>query len=354
MAWTTIDADTSWQELAIAQEIATAYNKRVAALTSAEQTATGVSAIAPDQTMTVSEFVLAVQSGIEAMARYWGDKNRTLIGVEHSTLLFTNFASVTEMMTAAGLTESGYWRRIAEGGTQPSAWTNYTAEGWSYGKITDKDLAGPWLWIDLETALTALTRRYSNGTGAFPFSSVGYNASFGYGPSNGSTPPSPGILSWEQGWGADGYSVFKYSENNTSNPVDPNSCYWILDLDTAYSDYSVTGMSQESKTVTLYGFYSFYWSSMFSNVQGSPSWTPGMGITGLDDLSEGDNPVAALDSYTGTDTTATLRSCPALSSWSISGYVPWPATAYDNGQSMSLESISVNILFPVIDYHFDP
>ncbi len=352
MGWTTITADTSWQELSIAQEIATAYNKRVAALSETERTDAEVDEIKPSDAMTVFDFVHAVQTGIEAMARYWGDKDRVLINVSPDTLSFTNFSSVSEMMTAAGLTQPGYWRRIEEGGTQPEDWESYTATGWSYGKITDKDLAGPWLFIDLQVALSALTRRYSDGPYAVPVSWKGYHASFDYGPLQGSTP-SPGGLTWETGYGVDGYSVYKYMENNTSNPVDPSACFWILELSAAYRECTITDMSSEEKTVTLYGYYTFIRLAMLSNSSVSPSWTPGMGI-GLGELSEGDGLVVALSEYTGTDTSTTLLSCPALGSWSIEGYVPWPATTSTNGQSSSFETIVVNVLFPVIDYQFDP
>jgi hypothetical protein len=156
MGWTTIDGNTSWQELAIAQEIATAYNKRVSALSEDEGTAAGVSEITPAETMTVFDFVSAIQNGIEAMAPYWGDPGQALYG---STVVPSNYADAQSLLASAGLTESGGWRRIADGGTQPDGWTAYTAPGWSYGKIADKDLAGPWLFIDLQLALSAMTRQ---------------------------------------------------------------------------------------------------------------------------------------------------------------------------------------------------
>lgn len=155
MSWSTIDADTSWQSLTIAQEIATAYNKRADAC--------GVAHITADSAVTVFDFILAAQTGIETMAVSFGSPSDALTG---RTTLPANWGTVAAMMTAAGLTATGYWRRIAEGGSCPVPWTNYTASGWSYGKITDKDLAGPWLFKDLQVALTVLTRIY--GFGATP------------------------------------------------------------------------------------------------------------------------------------------------------------------------------------------
>lgn len=149
MAFSSITGDTSWQDLTIALQIRVAYNKR--------RTACGLSTMStPDQSVTVWDFVRACQDGIEEMATMWGDKDTAITSGE--TSLPNNFTSIGAMFTAAGLTGSNGWRRIAEGGSQPDPWTDYGAAGWSYGKITDKDLAGPWLFQDLMTALQGLTR----------------------------------------------------------------------------------------------------------------------------------------------------------------------------------------------------
>lgn len=167
MAWKPVTAATSWQDLAVASEIALAYDRRVSILTTTERTAAGVSLLYPsgdpseaDQVFTL---VKALQTGIAKLYSYFSDPTAALSG---STSYPANYASAAAMFTAAGLTSSGYFRRIAEGGTQPAAWTNYTATGWSYGLIQSGDLAGPWLWIDLQAALTALTRRIYSITSA--------------------------------------------------------------------------------------------------------------------------------------------------------------------------------------------
>jgi hypothetical protein len=151
MAFTLIDSDTSWQSLAIAQEIATSYNFR--------RSLCGLSTIAaPDENTEVFDFVLAVQTGIEEMANdIWLNNSASLSAYVGQSALPTAM-SLPQAMTLAGLTESGYWRRIADGGTQPADWTDYGATGWSYGKMVDKDLAGPWLFKDIQLALSALTR----------------------------------------------------------------------------------------------------------------------------------------------------------------------------------------------------
>lgn len=161
--WTTIDANISWQLLSIAQELATAYNKRADVAGSATiEAALGVSVI--DTNVSVFDFVSAMQSGIEAIATYFADADQPLSG---GTTLPSGYAGTSAAMTDAGLTASGYWRRIADGASNPNDWTNYNASGWSYGRITDKDLAGPWLFADLQTALSGLTRvvRLVPGTG---------------------------------------------------------------------------------------------------------------------------------------------------------------------------------------------
>lgn len=160
MAFLSIDSDTSWQDLAVAEQLATSYNLR--------RSVFGLSTVsAPTQASQVFAFVQALQNGIEEMIGYnyygYGAYYGWLINIAALSTYsgqasFPSPMTLASGMTAAGLTASGYWRRIAEGGTQPSTWTNYSASGWSYGKITDKDLAGPWLFKDLQIALSILTR----------------------------------------------------------------------------------------------------------------------------------------------------------------------------------------------------
>lgn len=151
MAFTLIDGDTSWQDLAIAQEIATSYNLR--------RSLCGLSTIsAPTEDVEVFDFVLSVQTGIEDMlGSIWIDPSTSLASLLGQADYPTPLTEA-QTMTAAGLTESGYWRRIADGGTQPASWTDYNASGWSYGSIQNKDLAGPWLFQDIQSALAILTR----------------------------------------------------------------------------------------------------------------------------------------------------------------------------------------------------
>jgi hypothetical protein len=160
MAFTSIDGDTSWQDLAIAEELAASYNLR--------RQVFGLSTVAtPTQATQVYAFVRALQEGVEELMSYNYYGYGAYYGWLSPASALSSYAgqssypspmTIAAAMTAAGLTASGYWRRIAEGGTQPATWTNYSAAGWSYGKVTDKDLAGPWLFKDLQLALSVLTR----------------------------------------------------------------------------------------------------------------------------------------------------------------------------------------------------
>lgn len=154
MSWTSITSNTSWQDLAVAQELATAFNRR-AFVCSASTIETLLSVSSIDSSVQVRSFVRALQEGIESLAASFANPSATLTG---QSSILAAYGSLSAAMTAAGLTASGYWRRIAEGGSAPSDWSDYSAAGWSYGKISDKDLAGPWLFKDLQLALSALKR----------------------------------------------------------------------------------------------------------------------------------------------------------------------------------------------------
>ena len=340
MGWTGIDVDTSWQDLTIAQEIATAYNKRVAALTATEQTATGVSAITPAETMTVYDFVLAVQTGIEAMATYWAAPD--------GSGLQDNFASVAAAMSDAGLTESGYWRRIAEGGTQPSAWTTYNAAGWSYGKITDKDLAGPWLWIDIQNALENMKRRAWYLKGA-----AGYNAAIDAGVTGSfeqsvynsewetsyPTPPSFDIDSATSGIYEEGfYGAAKLRNGPASN--------WTYSTQAAcFRNILTVPCSSHTKNVRLLGKYDY----VFLN--DSPLWATGFGL----------NPtyatVVEIDSVSSnTATSVELKNLPAITAWGdLLDYIPWPSDPASEGDyKINSEDLKVTDMCVIVDYQFDP
>lgn len=196
MAFTAIDSDTSWQDLAIAEELANSYNLR--------RSLCGRSTVsAPTQDDEVFDFVQALQNGIEEMADDLWINNGSALSTYEEQSSYPTTMSLAQAMTAAGLTASGYWRRISEGGAQPSTWTNYSAAGWSYGNITDKDLAGPWLFKDLQLALSALTRAKLTHTQ--------YREKYGTQSYSGASMPSYSLsfASWTTGTKAPYYLVIK-------------------------------------------------------------------------------------------------------------------------------------------------
>lgn len=367
MGWTAITTDTSWQELAIAQEIATAYNKRVAALTSAEQKAAGVSEIAPSENMTVFDFVSAVQTGIEAMAPYWGDPGQALYG---STVVPSNYADAQSLLASAGLTESGGWRRIADGGTQPEDWTSYTAPGWSYGKIADKDLAGPWLFIDLQLALSAMTRqllsssRCSARRHRLPESSSSYYGSW----------PDPIIpFNRDQGivyagifgssaMGAEKWFARVPGENPPYDHVSLfgyNLSVWGYQGDWI-SDCSVRISGDAEKDVTVLG-KAYIFGGGYNGID-PVSWSTdlgtGWGGTDDDDL---DNATVHVFKFVGStlNTSVSYSAPPQLEqNWTTWGDVlasiPAPPMPPDNSSNERFLYYYTAVVAVAVDHHFDP
>lgn len=245
MAWTSITSDTSWQDLSVANEIATAYNKRAAVVGEDKlETRLGVTSIGTG--VSVYSFVRSCQTGIQALALKFADPDATLTGLSASP---AKYASVSAMMTDAGLTKSGYWRRIADDGSNPNPWTSYSATGWSYGLITSKDLAGPWLFKDIQTALTKLTRIIKPISPSSPTQDhpdTYYESSFNVyatpGPSLPPGVPQDYLPDWFEGYNFwsrlahrdvfDDYSTFQFNES------------------AAYSK-TITGLTDESKTAKL-------------------------------------------------------------------------------------------------------
>lgn len=155
MAFTTITADTALNDLDLALEVAVAINKRCVAI--------GNSAIfspLPAEGTNLKTFVRQAQTAVEgllsAAGRFFCDPSSTLAG--QSTL--PSAWGVSAGMSAAGLTASGYWRRVPSGDTPPTAaqWPTYGWAGYSYGKCAEYDILGPWLWADLFAALSKITR----------------------------------------------------------------------------------------------------------------------------------------------------------------------------------------------------
>lgn len=151
MAFTTITGSTTCNQRSLALEIAVALNKRCAVA--------GVSGVTvPSVGTNHKTFLRAAQLKVEAVATAFTDPAATLTGQPSLPASWTLSAA----MTAAGLTTSGYWRRIPSGGSLPATWSTYGDAAYSYGPAQDNDLIGPWLFADLMAALSKLTRHVSS------------------------------------------------------------------------------------------------------------------------------------------------------------------------------------------------
>lgn len=151
MAFTTITADTALNDLDLALEISTALNKRCAVA--------GVTGITvPDVGTNVRTFIRACQEKIQAVAPSFSNPSATLAGQSALPSSWTLSAA----MTAAGLTASGYWRRIPAAGSLPASWSSYSDAAYSYGLASEDDKIGPWLFSDLMAVLSKLTRHISD------------------------------------------------------------------------------------------------------------------------------------------------------------------------------------------------
>lgn len=330
MSWTVIDADTSWQDLEIAQEIATAYNKRVAVY-NAFSPSESVSTITPGVTMTVREFVSAVQNGINLMSTRWSDPDLTLSNTLDA--IPWGHADADAFYTGAGLTGSGGFRRIPEGGSAPADWTVYDDAGWSYGPIAAKDLAGPWLWQDLQTALSHMTRFVTgtNGTGG---QSATASASGTLSPA--SIPAISGAPSYSSDNAAYGFMFsFSRSANAASNTlVESGGSHYC-------SSYPVSGATAELKNVVTYqraeegydgaNFYDFGWGMVAQKYNKRWYWDN----TADAAFSPGDG-----DLYDW--------------SWGPTALTDW-TTLIAAAPSSSVKSMHLSlVLWYVFDYQFDP
>jgi len=148
MPFTYVNSFASQQSLALAREIVVAYNKRrlVCGLSTYDGLAAGSDCF---------DFFSVLQAGIEGMVTYFSNKNLTLTG---QTSLPVNYSTTAAGMTGIGLSQTGYWRRIPNGSTNSLNWRSYGDTSFSYGRIQNGDEYGPWLWLDLQNALSGLTR----------------------------------------------------------------------------------------------------------------------------------------------------------------------------------------------------
>ncbi len=327
MSWTAIDANTSWQSLAIAQEIATAYNKRVAVYNAFYPAA--IQPIAPNGDMTVHDFIHTVQLGLILMSSRWSDPSVTL----SPTLAGVPWGYPTEadFFTAAGLGYSGYFRRIPHDQSAPADWTIYADAGWNYGLISDKDLAGPWLFKDLETALDHMTRFSTASFGSGLLASASASGTL--------APPAIPAISG---------SAPNYATANTTFGLKLNAHRGVEDNTLAESgesayiaDFPLTGATSEPKDIHTY-------------------LMTDMGFDGADYFDWGtgfvQNKYNMMWYWTNTTDSDFHPGFAALETWSelTSQLTDW-TTLINAAPSGDTKSLSVlNTLWWIIDYRFDP
>ena len=159
MAFTSITAETPWNSLALAREVYQAYAHRIAALR-VRYTIADDYVSEPTTDTKVFTFIQELQTFIKTEAAIFYDPDYVLAGSAPNSYIANLAFYGTAFGTTTGLSAGERWRRIPEGATPPThaQWDDYDWDGYSYGAIQQKDVAGPWLWADIIAALKKLTR----------------------------------------------------------------------------------------------------------------------------------------------------------------------------------------------------
>lgn len=162
MGWVNaITITTTWQHYPAAQEIAKAIDDRINIIAPLGATLTSLFArnyLIGDVTgWPVATFVKTAQASLVYLGGLFMDPTVTLASFVGSTAAPTAL-NIDEIATLAGLTESGVFRRIPEGEAPPTDWEDYGDAAYHYGVYQDKDMAGPWLFKDMQLLLNKLTR----------------------------------------------------------------------------------------------------------------------------------------------------------------------------------------------------
>lgn len=347
MAFTTIAKNTSWQSLAIAQELATAYNKRAIAYKSVVgYTITPIEADAGD---TVYSFIYAMQGGIQSMCFQFADPDSTLTGNSGHIDNYSgegqyydeeyNTHYDYDLLTAAGLAHIDHWRRVPATGSLPTDWTDYSDANFVYGRIEETDIAGPWLFKDLQLALSKMTRtvqpsayfnQYELSTYGTANSPTTLSGTPTYGP--------PGV----RDWGEAGFGL--YTQKTTTNwRNDADVYYYVVEM--SYKALHLSNMPEVSKSIKLVCIPTCSTTIDFVTVNNAPLYGYTPGVTNLISTTTSSN--ASVTIEVGKET-----------SWAFFNNISWlhpalPSGYYweDASTSASLYSGSSRI---VIDYDFDP
>lgn len=140
--WFPSNIDTSWQSLAIAKQLAEAYNERAkCCFLQTIESQLGITDFDNDK-VSVYKFISKMQAGILAMRQYFVNPASTILGQRTFLVPYANAAA---LYTAAGI-PNGFYRMPFTGGS-------------ANGVIQDGDKAGWWLFDDLQKCLTVMKRR---------------------------------------------------------------------------------------------------------------------------------------------------------------------------------------------------
>lgn len=192
MAFTSITAETPWNSLALAQEVYQACLHRVGAAYAATKTQWNGQIpllVAPSTSTPVYTFIRGAQRTILNYMTAFSPPSIALTADSEITIPSyggPSFAEETGLTGKDVYNNYAFWRRVPEGATPPThaQWADYDWDGYSYGPIQQKDVAGPWLWADIMAALSKMTRTVPS-----PYSSSD-TAEYRY-ESTAATAPSP-------------------------------------------------------------------------------------------------------------------------------------------------------------------
>jgi hypothetical protein len=348
MSFTAITTSTSWQSLAIAQELATAYNKRAAAYSFTNgYTITPIEADAGD---TVYSFIYAMQRGIQRMCFGFADPDITLTGNSNH---IDNYSGEGEhfdedynchwdydLLTAAGLVHLDHWRRIPATGSLPTDWTNYNDNNFAYGVIEETDIAGPWLFKDLQLALSQMTR--TTQWSAF-FNKYELNA---YDESNSpitlsGTPTygPPGVRDYDQA----GFTLYVEKTSTKYRVGNEENYYYIVGM--SYKAIHLSNMPEVPKSINI-----ICMPTCITNIDGVTvnnaalyGYTPG--VTNLISTTTSSSDSVTID--VGKET-----------SWAFYNSISWLQPVLPSGYNIITKTTSATLSSSssriVIDYDFDP
>jgi hypothetical protein len=145
-AFSTIGSGTSLQDIALINELLTAYNELRGVFSE-----TPVSASLSEQNIQDSAFWRGMQVWVEQHYESFVDDQAEIAGG-------TSIPMLTEelFMERSEMTASGWWRKAVD--SYPEDWTDYGDDAFldNYGQCVADDIIGPWLWVDLQKAFVVM------------------------------------------------------------------------------------------------------------------------------------------------------------------------------------------------------